>query len=62
MKRMTEQEQRLVDDKMRAEIAKLIEETAKIKTERTWLPITITATGVAAAITAVNLLINTFAS
>ena len=59
---MTEQEQRLADDKMRAEIAKLIAETAKIKTERNWLPITITAASVAGVMTAINLLIGMLAA
>lgn len=33
---MTNAEQSLADDKMRAEIAKLIAETAKINTENRW--------------------------
>lgn len=35
---MTHAEQTLADDKMRAEIAKLIEETNKIRIERTLYP------------------------
>ena len=33
---MTQQEQRLADDKVRAEIAKLVAETSKINTENRW--------------------------
>ena len=33
---MTKQEQALADDKMRAEIAKLIAETSKLQTENRW--------------------------
>ncbi|MCR9124349.1 MAG: hypothetical protein NXH91_18980 [Phyllobacteriaceae bacterium] len=54
---MTAQEQALADDKMRAEIAKLIAETAKlsaetgkINRERYWIPFTIFAGVVVAAI------------
>ncbi|WP_299082981.1 hypothetical protein [uncultured Ruegeria sp.] len=36
MNDMTEAEVRLQDDKMRAEIAKLVAETAKINTENRW--------------------------
>lgn len=46
---MTQQEQSLADDKMRAEIAKLIAETRKISAETFWYPILI-ATGLVAAI------------
>lgn len=35
---MTEQEQRLSDDRMRAEIARLIAETAKISAQARWYP------------------------
>lgn len=41
---MTEKEQRLVDDRMRAEIAKLIAETAKINAEARWYPYIVVAT------------------
>lgn len=49
---MTEQEQSLVDDKMRAEIAKLLAETAKINKENQWY-VAIVASGATLAITAV---------
>ena len=51
---MTQEEQRLADDKMRAAIAKLIEETAKIKTERAWIPVTVTAAATAGTMALVN--------
>ena len=35
---MTQQEQQLADDKMRAEIAKLIAETSKNNQEFAWVP------------------------
>ena len=43
---MTDEDQMLADDKMRAEIAKLIAETAKINAEARWYPIAI-GTGLA---------------
>ena len=46
---MTAAEQTIADDKMRAEIAKLIAETAKINTEARWYPLAI-GTGLAAAL------------
>ena len=79
---MTQEEQRLADDRMRAEIANLfseakrntaaseklsaeiaktIAETAKIKTERAWIPITVTAAATAGAMAAVTGLIQVFA-
>ncbi len=42
-------EQSIADDKMRAEIAKLIAETAKINGEARWYPLVI-GTGLAAAL------------
>ena len=57
---MTHQEQALADDKMRAEIAKLIEEstklraeTAKINRERFWIPMTVFGGVVVAIVTIV---------
>lgn len=47
---MTEQEQRLADDKMRAEIAKLIAETTKLSTENKWYPAVVGAGLMAAAV------------
>lgn len=44
---MTEQEQSLSDDRMRAEIAALIAETSKINTEARWHPSIVVATVVA---------------
>lgn len=49
---MTHQEQSLADDKMRAEIAKLIAETGKISKERDWYVAIVAATATL-AITAV---------
>ncbi len=46
---MTAAEQNIADDKMRAEIAKLIAETAKINTEARWYPLAV-GTGLAAAL------------
>ncbi len=57
---MTNAEQSLADDKMRAEIAKLIEEsgkiraeTAKINRERFWIPFTVFAGVIVAIVTIV---------
>lgn len=47
---MTAQEQQLADDKMRAEIAKLIAETAKINRENLYYPVIVTASATAALI------------
>lgn len=47
---MTTAEQTLADDKMRAEIAKLMAETAKISRETVWHPIAVGATAAAALI------------
>ncbi|MEG4643446.1 hypothetical protein EQ718_13990 (plasmid) [Paracoccus versutus] len=46
---MTTAEQSLADDKMRAEIAKLIAETSKINAEARWYPLAV-ATGLVGAI------------
>ena len=46
---MTTAEQNIADDKMRAEIAKLIAETSKINAEARWYPLAI-GTGLAAAL------------
>ena len=46
---MTSAEQNIADDKMRAEIAKLIAETAKINAEARWYPMVI-GTGLAAGL------------
>lgn len=40
---MTTAEQTIADDKMRAEIAKLVAETAKINAEARWYPFVATA-------------------
>jgi len=50
--RPTEQEMRLADDKMRAEIAKLVAETAKINNENRWRPLVI-GSGATLAIVAI---------
>ncbi len=50
---MTQQEQALADEKMRAEIAKLIAETSKINTENRYY-VFIVAAGIATAIVAVG--------
>ena len=50
---MTEQEQRLSDDKMRAEIARLIAETGKINKEKDWY-VAIVASTATLAIVAVK--------
>ncbi|MDO5648347.1 hypothetical protein [Paracoccus sp. (in: a-proteobacteria)] len=47
---MTTQEQSLADDKMRAEIAKLIAETAKISKETVWHPLAVGARAATALI------------
>lgn len=52
---MTRQEQALADDKMRAEIAKLIAETAKINTENQWYVAIVASTATLAIVAAVKL-------
>ena len=47
---MTQQEQLAEDNKMRAEIAKLIAETAKINAEARWYPFVVLAGVVGAAL------------
>lgn len=49
---MTQQEQALVDDKMRAEIAKLLAETSKINGENRWYPLVV-GSGATLAIVAI---------
>jgi len=49
---MTQEEQRLADDKMRAEINKLIAETAKINSENKFYPLVI-GSGATLAIVAI---------
>lgn len=53
---MTAAEQDIADDKMRAEIAKLIAETAKINAEARWYPLAV-ATGLVTAIVALSAII-----
>ena len=52
---MTEKEQQLADDKMRAEIAKLMAETSKINREFQWYPFVMLTAAVAATATIVKL-------
>lgn len=52
---MTNAEQSLADDKARAEIAKLVAETAKINTENRWYPAVVGAATMAAALTIAKL-------
>ncbi|MGB0967618.1 MAG: hypothetical protein ACPGUX_05500 [Halocynthiibacter sp.] len=49
---MTTQEQSLSDDKMRAEIAKLLAETSKINSENRWYPFVV-GSGVTLAMVAI---------
>ncbi|SEA58881.1 hypothetical protein [Rubrimonas cliftonensis] len=49
---MTEREQALSDDKMRAEIAKLLAETSKINSENRWYPLVV-GSGATLAIVAI---------
>lgn len=49
---MTEREQTLADDKMRAEIAKMIAETGKINAENKWYPLVV-GSGATLAIVAI---------
>jgi hypothetical protein len=53
---MTEQEQRLADDKMRAVIATLIAETATINARARWFPFVTVAAVLAEAVVIVELL------
>lgn len=53
--RLTEKEIMLADDKMRAEIANLIAETAKINSENRWYPAIIASTATLAIVAAVKL-------
>ncbi|MEM6727491.1 MAG: hypothetical protein AAF618_03225 [Pseudomonadota bacterium] len=52
---MTEQDQRLADDKMRAEIAKLIAETSKINQEAKWYVAIVASTGTLAIVAVAQL-------
>jgi len=52
---MTTAEQTLADDKMRAEIAKLLAETSKINAEARWYPFVATAALFGAAIAVVKI-------
>ena len=47
---MTSQDQVLTDDKMRAEIAKMMAETAKINSENRYYPVVITASATLAIV------------
>jgi hypothetical protein len=49
---MTQQEQTISDDKVRAEIAKLVAETSKINGENRWYP-AVVASGATLAIVAI---------
>ena len=53
---MTREEQRLADDKIRAEIAKLIEEAGKIRAERIWHPFVVVGGLFAAAFAVVKVI------
>jgi len=52
---MTAHEQTLVDDKVRAEIAKLIAETAKINKENQWYVAIVTSTATLAIVAVAKL-------
>ena len=52
---MTSQEQSLADDKMRAEIAKLLAETSKINTENQWCVAIVASTATLAIVAVVKL-------
>ena len=52
---MTSQEQSLADDKMRAEIAKLLAETSKINTENQWYVAIVASTATLAIVAVVKL-------
>lgn len=47
---MEKSDQTISDDKIRAEIAKLVAETMKINTENRWYPAVVGAAGMAAAL------------
>lgn len=51
---MTAQEQALNDDKMRAEIAKLLAETSKINNENRWYPLIVGSTATLAIVAIVK--------
>ena len=55
---MTREEQTLADDKMRAEIAKLIAETLQINSQRLWIPITIASGSLVAVVTIIDKLMS----
>ncbi|MEO1613179.1 MAG: hypothetical protein AAFU55_12640 [Pseudomonadota bacterium] len=57
---MTEAELRLQDDKMRAEIGKLIAETEKMRTENRWYPAIVGAAAMAGAMAASAALLKLF--
>lgn len=52
---MTQAEQALADDKARAEIAKLVAETAKINSENRYYPLIVGATATLAIVAVVKL-------
>lgn len=52
---MTKEEQALADDKMRAEIAKLVAETSKINGENRWYPLIVGSTATLAIVAIVKL-------
>lgn len=52
---MTQQEQTLADDKVRAEIAKLVAETSKINTENQWYVAIVASTATLAIVAVVKL-------
>lgn len=52
---MTDEEQRLADDKMRAEINKLAAETAKINTENQWYVAIVASTATLAIVAVAKL-------
>lgn len=54
---MTQQEQALADDKMRAEIAKLMAETAKINRETLFYPMIVASTATLAIVAVVKTLL-----
>ena len=52
---VTQQEQALADDKVRAEIAKLVAETSKINAENRFYPLIVGATATLAAVAVAKL-------
>lgn len=52
---MTAKEQKLLDDKMRAEIAKLMAETAKLNSENRWYPLIVGSSATLAIVAIVKL-------